>query len=465
MNRTSLWLAGALLIAGTSAGLSDDATPAAAAPPPAGAPAPAAAPAPSVAATPAPAANTPAPATTAAPPATTAAASDPGCAAGGPSGSVAWPIGAAEKAIGASQTGLALGLLAKLSPGGSAETVTVSPTGLTAVLTALELGADEPMRKGIEKVLGGEKTPAKAADLRRALRRLGADKPGTGPLAAADALFVDEGLGLKPGIAETLLAEAGVPVRAVALTTDAGVKAVNGFVSDATKGLIPTILDTPGANTAMVAVNAFHFRDCWAVPFDPADTRPMPFTGGDGKKAEVPTMRLDGKPVAMKAQGRFAAVELPYRDARYAMTLVTTTDAPADAAAFAKAPAPALLAGEGLAEAEIELSLPGFSAENSRDLLPLLKQAGLGAGLASPKGLAGFAEGLSLSAMLQKTVVAVDEAGTVAAGATAAVVTRSAGPRLPRVTFDKPFVFALRHKPTGLVVMAGYVGLPKAAAK
>jgi serpin B len=86
---------------------------------------------------------------------------------------------------------------------------------------------------------------------------------------------------------------------------------------------------------------------------------------------------------------------------------------------------------------------------------------GLKSGLASTDQLPGFADGLALGRLRQKIWLAVDETGTEAAAVTAAEATRSvAEPSSVTVNFDKPFIYALRYRPTGTILLAGYVGDP-----
>jgi hypothetical protein len=99
---------------------------------------------------------------------------------------------------------------------------------------------------------------------------------------------------------------------------------------------------------------------------------------------------------------------------------------------------------------------------------------GLKSGLASANQLPGFSDGLAIGRVRQKTWLAIDEVGTEAAAVTSAEATRSAEPsKTVSVSFDKPFVYALRYRPTGAILMAGYVsdpgeeqsnGLPRATA-
>ena len=53
----------------------------------------------------------------------------------------------------------------------------------------------------------------------------------------------------------------------------------------------------------------------------------------------------------------------------------------------------------------------------------------------------------------------MDEEGTEAAATTAVTMTRTAMPaRTVKVVVDKPFVFALRDRQSGLILLSGYVG-------
>jgi serpin B len=67
-----------------------------------------------------------------------------------------------------------------------------------------------------------------------------------------------------------------------------------------------------------------------------------------------------------------------------------------------------------------------------------------------------------ISRVVQKIYLNVDEEGTEAAAATAVVTVTSAMPRgePEKLVLDRPFVFALRDRQSGLVLMSGYIGKP-----
>ncbi|MFL9827708.1 serpin family protein [Rhodoplanes sp. SY1] len=349
--------------------------------------------------------------------------------------------------------------------GDSKASVAVSPSGVAAVLSTLDLGADDAMRKAIAKTLRLG-TAKGAADQIRADARLLAvagTRPGA-PFATADGLFVDQRLTLMPGIEDRVEAASGIAIKKVDFASPAALAEIDKWASDRTQGRISKIME-PGSSPSLVAIDAFVFKDCWRIPFDPSATAPRPFHRLDGSTVDRPTMMLDEQTFRYAGKGRFAALELPYGDPRFILTLMTTTDAPAAPKAFEAARD--LLAGEGLKPTAVRLAVPKFTGAGEHDLLSALAKMGLASGLSSKTQLAGFASGIALSAVRQKTVISIDETGTEAASVTVAETTRGLkpGPSTVKVEFNRPFVYALRHRETGTIVMTGWVADPEIVAK
>jgi serpin B len=171
-------------------------------------------------------------------------------------------------------------------------------------------------------------------------------------------------------------------------------------------------------------------------------------------------MRTSDGPLRFRQNDRFVAADLPYTTEGYSLVVVTTKREPAPARNFAGLGA--WLTGDGFAESPGEVALPRFDASTSVDLLPALAALGL----KPPATLPGFASGpLQLSKVQQVVELKVDEEGTEAAAATAAVATRSAAVRFVTMIADKPFMFALREQTSGLIIVAGYVANPVATAR
>jgi len=374
-------------------------------------------------------------------------------------------IGSAPAIVALAKAGFALDLIVHAKA--QAGNVSVSPFGLASVIAGLDLGADARTHAAIAQLLHvGVKSRLSADSYRYDSRRLSrAEATADSPLSSANALFYDSQLKLNGDIASSIAAESGFAVSAVDFSDPKTIDRVNEWVSTGTGGSIPEIIE-PGFSASLAAINAFHFSDCWKYRFDPDFTKERAFHTLDGKDTPVATMALDTTTIgddarlAVRQKGRFIAVELPYADPRFVLDMVTTTDKPAAKSEFRNAVG--LLAGIKFKPLAVRLTLPAFDDTASIDALADFDLPKLGSIVGSSKAFSGIADGIQLSAIVQKLVLKVDERGTEAAAATAAIAVRGAEVHKPAKTiaFDKPFIFALRHKETGAVLISGYVAEP-----
>jgi serpin B len=378
-------------------------------------------------------------------------------------GLAAGDAGAAEEAGGAprlaaAQSRLAIRLMRALPPG---DTVAVSPASLAAVAGALDLGASSAFREAMHDTLGFADGDASSdfAALRAGLRAAGA---ASGPLRLSDLLLVDDGFALYPGI-PLAFAKEGLSLDRQDFRNPATLGRINAWVKDRTAGLIPSILDELPGNASLVALSALHFKDRWRTPFDKAETRQLPFRSLRGPDRPVAMMSLPEGRYAFRRDDRFVAIDLPFADGRTRLVVVTTSGGePARLRRFASVGP--WLAGEGFREVQGDLRLPAFSLSQKSDLTAPLDRLGLRRERQSPAALAGFGpDGVRLSRVVQRVEMTVDEDGAEAAAATAAVMERSIASEFIRMKVDRPFVFALRDAPTGLLLVAGYVSAPPPA--
>jgi len=320
------------------------------------------------------------------------------------------------------------------------------------------------MRQAVHKTLGLKIDKADAtADLeavRGIIAPLMAGQDGS-PLSGASALLFDPSSPPFP-LAVMGLKAAGAEVTTEKLSDPAIVARVNDFVSKATKGLIPTILDKAPDGAGLIALNALHFKDKWEQQFDASKTKDAPFTLVDKKTVTVPMMNADAQSALFKADDKFVAVQLHYVTKGYSLVLVTTKNGSAPVKDFR--PALDWLSGAGFKPASVKLTLPRFSLAGTVDILAGLDKLGLKPARLNSKSLSGLSPApQTLAEVVQKTVIKLTEEGTEAAAATVATTTRDIGAGgAQAVVFDHPFMFALQHE-SGLVLMTGYVGDPSKA--
>ncbi len=115
---------------------------------------------------------------------------------------------------------------------------------------------------------------------------------------------------------------------------------------------------------------------------------------------------------------------------------------------------------------QVNVSLPKFKFTSEFSLAATLTQLGMTDAFDTRANFSGIAtvEQLCISAVIHKAFVDVNEEGTEAAAASAVMMAPTAM-RMPEppVTFkaDHPFIFVIRHQPTGAALFVGRVVNPK----
>jgi serpin B len=360
---------------------------------------------------------------------------------------------------------------AAVKPG---ENGVVSPASIAIALAMARAGARGETAAQMDAVLRSVAADENAAWLNaldQALtNRSGTFKDMAGKdvdvaLRIANAPFAQQGMALEAAYLEALAARFGAGVRLVDYTSDAegARQAINAWVSDQTEARIPELLarNTVSGATRLVLVNAIYLKAAWLMPFVVEATTPGPFTRLDGSTVDVPMMAASERlPYAEGAGWR--AVELPYVGGSLAMTVIVPDDLAAFEASLDGAAFDAIVAS--LASSSVDLAFPKFGIETRAELNDVLKA--LGMPLAFDPSGADFSgitneEALFIAWVIHQANIDVDEKGTEAAAATAVGMEGSAGPTEPiEMRVDRPFLFALRDKPTGAILFLGRVTEP-----
>lgn len=233
---------------------------------------------------------------------------------------------------------------------------------------------------------------------------------------------------------------------------------VNNWVNTETDGLITSIL--PNGNYASVIAiiaNVIYFKGQWSTQFDPSLTAAAPFTLTDGTQVSVPMMHQSATYGYLQG-ANFQAVRIPYGAGRVSM-LVVLPDTGISLSSFVASLTPDMLnEWEGqLQDGMGTLSMPKFTATWGASLVQPLTTLGMQAAFCSDPQASFPGIGLvCIQDVEHKTVVEVDESGTVAAGATTVTLTPTAVPRpLFTLTLDHPFLYAIRDDKTGELLFIG----------
>lgn len=371
----------------------------------------------------------------------------------------------AERVSGA-QMRLSSRLVAELEkePNRQGPNIVVSPASIAGVMALLDIGADIKMRGAIWDMLGfkpalGHDAQSDLAALRVTITKAPLNqKPEDAKFDLANVVMFDPASHPYEKAMKEMRAT-GAEVSTAPFSDVANIKRINEWVSDKTQKLIPGILQEQPLPPGLIAVNALYFKGLWPKPFVKDQTKPQAFHMVSND-VEVPMMHASGS-YNFKREGDFAAIEMPYRGNRYSIVLVTNTARSLPFKDFSDVTR--WLDGAGFTAKKVDLSLPRFTLETSEELLDLLNAIGLKNGTDSITAFEGLVAMLpqKLVRVAQKTYLRVDEQGTEAAAATVGRVQGVYMPAQPEIlVLDRPFLFALRDRQTGLVLMSGYIGKP-----
>jgi serpin B len=239
---------------------------------------------------------------------------------------------------------------------------------------------------------------------------------------------------------------------------------INDWVSDQTEGRIEDLIPQGAidALTRLVLTNAIYFNAAWEYPFDEEMTADGPFYLLDGGQVSVPMMQQMESFGYTEGEG-YQAVELQYDGGELSMVILLPASGNFEAFEEGLQAQQVDAIINDLQSTRVALTMPKFEFDSEFSLKDTLAGMGMPIAFSSEADFSGMTGNheLSISDVLHKAFVAVDEAGTEAAAATAVIMKLTAVPEPPvEVTIDHPFIFLIRDIETGAILFVGRVMNP-----
>jgi serpin B len=236
---------------------------------------------------------------------------------------------------------------------------------------------------------------------------------------------------------------------------------INDWVSDQTEGRIEDLIPQGMINTLtrLVLTNAIYFNAAWMFQFNEDATIDGVFHLISGDEVTAPMMRQT-ESFGYTEGDDYQAVELPYDGGELSMVILLPDSG--EFSGFESSLDFEKLQGiiDDISYQEIALTMPKFEFESSFDLKQTLSEMGMANAFSDSadfSGMTGKRE-LFIAEVVHKAFVAVDEAGTEAAAATAVVMELTAVPEEPvPVKIDRPFIFLIRDIETGALLFVGRI--------
>ncbi|XP_067272893.1 leukocyte elastase inhibitor-like [Pseudorasbora parva] len=367
----------------------------------------------------------------------------------------------------------ALDLYRALSASNAEGNMFFSPLSVSAALAMVYLGARGDTAKEMEKVLSF----SSVSDVHSHFESLTSsiNSPSASYiLKLANRLYGEKTFSFLPEYLESTLklyhAELQ-PVDFIGAAEDSR-KLINTWVEEQTENKIQDLLK-PGIVTAMtrlVLVNAIYFKGNWLQRFKARHTKKMPFKINQSERQPVKMMYQKKKfPYNYICEQRLQVLELPYVKEELSMLILLPEETQDGSDPLLELESELTLdklhewtnRSKMDTQINIKVHLPKFKLEVESSLADTLMGMGMTSVFQDGKAdLTGMSSqgGLFISAVAHKAFVVVNEEGTEAAAATAAVaVTNSVDQKEEKKIFmaDHPFLFYIRHNPTNSILFFG----------
>ncbi|XP_034366053.1 serpin B6 isoform X2 [Arvicanthis niloticus] len=244
---------------------------------------------------------------------------------------------------------------------------------------------------------------------------------------------------------------------------------INTWVAKKTEDKIKELLSpgTVDSDTLLILVNAIYFKGNWEKPFNKEGTREMPFKVSKDEEKPV-QMMFKKSTFKMTYIGEIFTkiLLLPYAGNELNMIIMLpdehvelkTVEKEITFEKFID-----WTSVDKMDEEEVEVFLPKFKLEENYDMKDVLSKLGMtdafDGGRADFSGMSSK-QGLFLSKVVHKAFVEVNEEGTEAAAATAAIMMMRCMRFTPRFCADRPFLFFIQHVKTNGILFCGRFSSP-----
>lgn len=338
-----------------------------------------------------------------------------------------------------------------------------SPLSLNMALGMLAEGANGTTKEALDKYLGTDDYGAFAESYMKLAKENYNRKSGKDDnyFEIANSFWGDDAYPFKQEYKDALKEKFGAEICNMNFG-DSGkaVSKVNGWVSDKTHKMIPTLLEDISPETVSILVNTVYFESVWSDKWDYDTSYNDTFSMLDGSTKELSLMRNYGD--VYFENDKATAFGSSYKNGLEFIGIL-----PKETGEFTleSLDIPSLLESRSY-EYDVTQQMPKLTFDTNLPLSDALSAAGLSEifdpGTADLSGMTE--EEFWVSDVLQKTRLELDEYKTKAAAATAINFAGGAAPSIERETkeviLDRSFAFMIYDYDQELIVFLGKVTNP-----
>ncbi|XP_038189473.1 serpin B6-like [Arvicola amphibius] len=367
----------------------------------------------------------------------------------------------------------ALNLL-KILGGDSSKNVFFSPMSISSALVMVFMGAKGNTASQMIQALSLEKCSGNGdGDVHQGFQSLLTEVNKTGTqylLRTANRLFGEKTFEILASFKDSCrkFYEAEMEELDFKGDTEQSRQHINTWVAKKTEDRIKEMLDHDMVkpNTALVLVNAIYFKGNWEKQFNKEDTREMPFkvTKNEEKLVQMMFKKSTFKMTYVEEISTKILL-IPYAGNELNM-IIMLPDEHIDLRKVEKEITYEKFIEwmrlDKMQEQKVEVFLPRFTLEENYDMENFLCKLGMTDAFEDRADFSGISskQGLSLSKVVHKSSLEVNEEGTEAVAATAAVFILGSPLYTSRFCADHPFLFFIQHVKTNGILFCGRFSSP-----
>lgn len=346
--------------------------------------------------------------------------------------------------------------LVKQSPN---KNIFISPTSIAMALSMVYNGADGSTKTAMQHALDYQGLSLSTINNTSSALLIGLKNPDPEvTLSIANSVWLKKGFTVNKSFLNTTQRDYQANATSLDFNSSSVPATINNWVSGATNGKIPTIVNSIPPNEIMYLINAVYFKGAWHTKFDPSQTQDYAFTTGSGSSVQTPLMTQTGT-YNYYSDNSLQAIQLPYgKNQRISMNVYL----PTNMTTFLQSLSYDQLANinSKYTKQKGTILLPKFTLTYSQNLNNTLEALGMGVAF-NAANFNGIAKGLHISDVEHKTYINVDEQGTTAAAATrVGVEVAIAEPIGFFMEVNKPFVLIIQDSSTKEVLFVGVIQNP-----
>ncbi len=234
---------------------------------------------------------------------------------------------------------------------------------------------------------------------------------------------------------------------------------INGWCAEKTNNLIKNPLDKISADAMMYLINAIYFKGIWVKKFE-KDTYKANFYAEGGNTVQVDMMQQKDT-FGYREDEMAQYLDLPYGNKAFSMTVILpreskTTDEVLETLDTEKWDNII----NGFSSHEVQVYLPKFKTTGKYELKEPLIQMGMVKAFTDQADFSNISDiDLLISRIIHSTYCNVDQEGTEAAAVT--IVEFELTSSIPMnyiFNANRPFIFVIREKSTGVILFIGKMG-------